>query len=159
MLFRSQKLEMGNKREFNMGGLNDALDEAESILTGQKTGKTPTSSGIGSMVDSMAAWGGLTTSGAAEADRLKSIGGALVAKMPRMEGPQSDKDVMLYREMAGRVGDDTIPIRRRLDALQEVRKLYAKYDKQSTGGASGGWDGADRRQTPRSTSNRVVVDY
>jgi hypothetical protein len=156
-----QKQEMGNKREFNMGGLNPSLDEAERILTGAATGKTPTSSSIGSMVDSVGSVFGVAPSGAAEADKLKSIGGALVAKMPRMEGPQSDKDVMLYREMAGRIGDDTIPISRRMAALQTVRDLYSKYDKQNPqigiAGAPPLTGVTDRRAQPR--GNRVVVDY
>jgi len=49
-----------------------------------------------------------------------------------MEGPQSDADTRLYREMAGRVGDETLSIQRRLDALDEVEKIYSKYGK-STG--------------------------
>lgn len=145
-----QQNQMNNKRTFNMQGINGALDEAESILTGQSTGKLPTSSGVGSMVDSVAGFFGASPSGAAEADKLRSIGGALVAKMPRMEGPQSDKDVQLYREMAGQVGDASIPIQRRLAALQTVRQLYAKYE----GGGQ-----PERRSEPRNSSNRVVVDF
>ena len=131
--------EMDAKRDFNMGGLNAALDEAETLLTGAGK-KSPTSSGVGSLVDTMAGWVGVSPNGAPEAAKLKAIGGALVAKMPRMEGPQSDKDVMMYREMAGLIGDDTVPIARRLAALNTVRTLYAKYDKgPQAGGASGGW--------------------
>jgi hypothetical protein len=53
--------------------------------------------------------------------------GALVSKMPKMSGPQSDKDVLLYREMAGQVGDSTIPVARRQAAAAEVRRLNEKY--------------------------------
>jgi hypothetical protein len=155
-----QKNEMANKREFNMGGLNSSLDEAERILTGQ-TGKLPTSSWVGNTVDSLASIVGAAPAGAAEADQLRSIGGALVAKMPRMEGPQSDKDVQLYREMAGQVGDATLPLSRRLAALKTVRDLYGKYEGNQVGiaGAPPLTGITERRQQPRSNSNRVVVDY
>lgn len=81
------------------------------------------------MWDALAGQVGSTPSGATEAQRMKVLGGALTSKMPRMEGPQSDKDTQLYREMAGLVGDDTVPIPRRLDALDQVSKLWLKYEK------------------------------
>lgn len=157
------KAQMANKREFNMGGINDALDAAQAILEGKAgpavkgiptASPTPTNSLFGSLADSAASWFGAAPAGAAPADQLRAIGGALVAKMPRMEGPQSDKDVALYSKMAGQIGDDTIPIQRRLTALQTVRELFAKYENQnSRAGASGSWDGQDRRQGGR------VVDF
>lgn len=133
-----QRGEMEGKREFNMGGINDALNTAEQILKGngpvvagvQTKRPLPTSSAVGSGIDTVAGWFGTAPKGAAEADQLRSIGGALVAKMPRMEGPQSDKDVQLYREMAGQLGDSSLPISRRLAALKTVRDLYAKYERQ-----------------------------
>lgn len=140
-----QKGEMEQKRDFNMQGVNAALDEAEAILTGRggvKAGGVrgnsplPTASGIGSLVDSAASFVGYAPDGAAQADQLRSIGGALVAKMPRMEGPQSDKDVALYTQMAGQIGDSSMPISRRLEALKTVRQLYAKYEKNGTQGAA-----------------------
>lgn len=147
---RKQIQEMENKRSFNMGGVNDALNTAERILSGgQKDGKlggkpsvAPTQSMLGSAADWLGSVVGYAPEGAAEADQLRSIGGSLVAKMPRMEGPQSDKDVQLYREMAGQIGDATLPVSRRLAALKIVRDLYAKYEKTpqaAGGGASGGW--------------------
>lgn len=137
-----QRQEMEGKRQFNMGGINDALNMAERILRGGQDdakalpGKaqrnSPTQSGFGTALDWLASQVNIAPKGAAEADQLRSIGGSLVAKMPRMEGPQSDKDVEMYREMAGRIGDSTLPISRRLGALQVVRDLYAKYEGGST---------------------------
>ena len=119
------------KKEAQMEGLGDAISQAKSILEGvapdQKS--LPTGSGIGSMWDALAGQVGSTPSGATEAQRMKVLGGALTSKMPRMEGPQSDKDTQLYKEMAGLVGDDTVPIPRRLDALDQVSKLWLKYEK------------------------------
>ena len=84
--------------------------------------------------------------------QLKVLAGALVSKMPKMSGPQSDKDVQLYREMAGQIGDSTLPIETRTAALNQVEALNRKYaglpSAQESGGAittgapaaaAGGW--------------------
>ncbi len=123
------------KRDFNMQGLTSVIDSAEQLL---KSKDKPTHSGVGALVDTAGAIVGVSPKGAAEADQLRAIGGALTAKMPRMEGPQSDKDVALYREMAGQVGNASLPVERRLAALQQVKGLWQKYEKSqpvSTGGA------------------------
>lgn len=99
------------------------VDQAESIL---KTGGA-TGSGAGSMIDSGAAFFGRSTQGAQASAQLQAIGSMLTAKMPKMSGPQSDKDVQLYREMAGAVGDASKPIQTRLAALQTVREIQQRY--------------------------------
>jgi hypothetical protein len=117
------------KNKVKMGGAEELIDEAEAILNGPVK---PTNSLAGSLYDKAASVIGSSPEGAAEADKLKVIGGALVSKMPRMEGPQSDKDTVLYREMAGRVGDDTLPVARRKAALETVKQLYVKYAPTNT---------------------------
>ena len=116
-----------SKREINMNGLGSMLNRAEVILTDKSN--PPTHSGFGTAADSAGALVGVAPKGAAQADELRVIGGSLVSKMPRMEGPQSDKDVALYRESAGNVADSTLPIERRVAALKTVRALFSKYEK------------------------------
>ena len=116
--------EAGAKREFNMAGAPDIVNEARAILTSKTK---PTGSGIGTIADIVGATVGYSPSGAAQADKLRAIGGQLVAKMPRMEGPQSDRDVALYTQMAGQIGDSTIPVARRLEALKTVEGIVNKY--------------------------------
>jgi len=118
------------KRQFNMSGINEALDRAEGLLKGDIK---PTSSFVGAAQDFLGRAVGFSPEGADQAAQLKAIGGALTAKMPRMEGPQSDKDTQLYREMAGQVGDNTLPISTRVAALQEVKRIWAKYEGLNTG--------------------------
>lgn len=128
------------KKTRNLEQMPDLISSAKAILQGNggvdaqgqpiKT-QLPTQSYGGAAVDVLGGLIGKTPQGAAQADRLKVIGGAMVMAMPRMEGPQSDADVRLYREMAGRVGDETVSIQRRLAALDEVEKLYSKYNKTS----------------------------
>lgn len=128
------------KRTFNMSGIGQTIDKAEKILkgldpsTGLATAK-PTGSGVGTAIDKAAGFVGISPSGSAQADQLRAVAGALTAKMPRMEGPQSDKDVQLYREAAAQVGDSTIPIENRLAALQVVKDLWAKYEYKEGGAA------------------------
>jgi hypothetical protein len=92
------------------------LDKATASLTG--TG-----------VDVLAGAFGKSTEGAQAAAQLKAIQGALVAKMPKMSGPQSDKDVVLYREMAGQIGDSTLPVDTRKAALGTIRQIQERYAK------------------------------
>ena len=128
---------MENKRQFNMQGIGETIQEADDILSGVKRGEDgvtqgaplPTGSGVGSLYDSAAGFFGASPAGSIEAQRLKAVGGALVAKMPRMEGPQSDKDVQLYRESAAEVGNPSTPVARRKAALETVKGLWAKYER------------------------------
>ena len=118
------------KRDVNMNGVSNVISQASDILTG-KNGALPTGSPIGAAVDAVGGVFGASPAGASEAQTLKALAGALTAKMPRMEGPQSDKDVQLYREMAADVGNPMIPRARRIAALEVVKKLYTKYDKSA----------------------------
>ena len=126
----------------------ELLDEAERLLPGA-TGST-----LGAIRDRAAGAVGVSTTGAQRAAALRTIGGQLTSKMPRMQGPQSDKDVQLYREMAGDLANDQLPVETRMVALETIRDLNRKY----AGGPRGG--GAQRTITRRGTMNgRRVVQY
>ena len=127
----SEAGKMEAKRQFNMQGIGATIAEAESLLTDKA--KPPTGSGVGSLVDTAAGFVGMTPEGAKEAQQLRAIGGALTSKMPRMEGPQSDRDTLLYKEMSGMVGDSTIPVERRIAALEKVKEIWAKYERLNPG--------------------------
>jgi len=136
-----------NKRQFNMQGIGATIQEAENLLTNKA--KPPTGSGVGTAMDYAASMIGASPAGSIEAQQLKAIGGALTAKMPRMEGPQSDRDTQLYKEMAGMVGNSMLPVDRRVAALEKVKDLWSKYERLNPGafegggkqpqGAGGGW--------------------
>lgn len=103
------------------------IDQAEALLD------KATGSLTGTAVDVVAGALGKSTEGAQAASKLKAIQGALVAKMPKMSGPQSDKDVLLYREMAGQVGDSTLPVETRKAALETIRQIQERYAKVPKG--------------------------
>lgn len=146
-------VEQQQKREGAAAGVNNVITQAQGLLKGVDlthpivNGKAvevplPTNSGIGAGLDWLGSLGGISTGGAETADQLKVLGSRLVLSMPRMEGPQSDSDRRLYTDMAGQVGDPTIPIARRLKALESVRQIVGKYDTSAPPNSAGGtsWD-------------------
>lgn len=97
------------------------LNQADPLLKGS------TGSYSGAAIDKVAQLFGASTPGSINAQQLKAIEGALVAKMPKMSGPQSDKDVQLYRQMAALIGDETVPYERKAAAVQSVREIQERY--------------------------------
>lgn len=116
------------KTQIAHAGTADAIARARAILTGQAGNALPTESGLGTAVDYAGSLVGYTPKGAEQADQLRVVGGSLVRNVPRFEGPQSDKDVAYYKEVAGRIGDSTLPIQRRLAALDEVERIWGEYE-------------------------------
>lgn len=107
--------------------IQDATDAMSILKQAAPLVNKSTSSGIGAGVDWALGGLGISTSGADTAADLKVLGGALVSKMPKMSGPQSDKDVALYKEMAGKLGDATVPASQKRNAMQTLMNLQAKY--------------------------------
>jgi len=129
-------IESQQNKEQKMAGFGDAIAEARQILTGTDpltgnagTKPLPTASGVGSLVDYLGNLGGVAPRGQNEAKRLEVVAGILTSKVPRMEGPQSDKDVELYKKMAGDAGNSGLPISTRLSALDTMQKLFSKYER------------------------------
>jgi hypothetical protein len=121
---------------FNAGGAGagspvarqrEATEAVDIVLQAAPLVRQSTASGIGAGVDWAAGLVGASPKGADVAAQLKVLGGALVSKMPKMSGPQSDRDVMLYKEMAGKLGDPTVPTSQKEAALQTIYDLNAKY--------------------------------
>ncbi|MRT30818.1 hypothetical protein [Herbaspirillum sp. CAH-3] len=111
----------GNQRTQDAKDVLAIADEADKLLAKASNGYL--SSGYNQALGALG-----SSTAAAQADaQLKVLQGAMVSKMPKMSGPQSDKDVLLYREMAGQIGDPTVPVAQRRAALQTVRDLQRKY--------------------------------
>lgn len=94
---------------------------------------TATGSTVGSLRDSALSLIGKDSDASKAASQLAVIGGQMVSKMPKMSGPQSDKDVLLYREMAGRIGDPSVTSGNKAAALQTIQMLNEKYLAQNQG--------------------------
>lgn len=117
------------KRAFAANDSLGLLDQAEPLIP------LSTGSGAGALWDSGAGFFGISNQGAQAGAQLKTIAGQLVAKMPRMEGPQSDRDVQLYKDMAGNLADTTKPREERMAALKTLRELQRKYANQAPASA------------------------
>jgi hypothetical protein len=113
--------EVSAKREASAKNLMTVLDEADNLI-GKATG-----SYLGAGVDQAARVFGGATGGDKAIAQLKVLEGNLMMNQPRMEGPQSDKDVLLYRQNAGQIGDPTVPNSIKKAALKEIRKITEKY--------------------------------
>ena len=112
---QTQEKDIQAERDYQ--GASDAIREALPLMA------KSTASGIGKTYDDVMAYFGNSTEGADAAAALDVIGGRLVSMQPKMSGPQSDKDVLLYQKMAGNVADSTKPISQRLNALRSMKAL------------------------------------
>ena len=119
--------------------LSDAKDVLEIIRIAEPLIDKATNSYVGAGVDQAARVFGKATDGGLAISQLKALQAALMLKMPRMEGPQSDRDVQLYREAAGEIGDPTVPAENKRAALEVIKAINQKY---TSGGASGGASGS-----------------
>lgn len=125
-LLKTQETPQDKAQAERVQTATDALDLIQQAKGIFDQGKA-TESWLGKARDVAASTIGKSTEGAQASAQLKALGGALVSKMPKMSGPQSDKDVALYREMAGQIADETIPLETRKAALQTVEQIQRKY--------------------------------
>ena len=141
------------KNQKNMGKLGDLITQARGILP------NATASGIGAKMDEANRFVGRTTPGAQAAAKLSAIGGNMLMMMPRMEGPQSDRDVENYKLMTGKIGDPTIPAAERAAAMDAIEEIASRY--------AGGTPAVAAPQAPKATilrtgkdaSGRKVIQY
>lgn len=126
------KGEAATKKEAAARGLVPILDQAEKLLDGA------TGSYAGALYDEGARVFGASTGGARNIAQLKVIEGQIMMNQPRMEGPQSNLDQQLYRQMAAQIGDPTVPNQTKKAAFQTLREINSRYMGQH--GASGDWE-------------------
>lgn len=143
------------KNQKNMSKLGDLIGQAREILP------NATASGIGAKADEANRFFGRTTPGAQAAAKLSAIGGNMLMMMPRMEGPQSDRDVENYKLMTGKIGDPTIPAAERAAAMDAIEEIASRY----AGGAPAAQQSAAPaakatiQRTGRDASGRKVIQY
>ena len=87
---------------------------------------------------------GIPTNKSAADAQLQVISAGLTANVPRMEGPQSNTDLLEYKRAAANVADKNIPYQTRMKALETVISLNEKYSKTPTAPP-----GSVRRITPK----------
>lgn len=124
--------ETAAKRTAAAKNLMPLIDQAEGLL------KTATGSYGGAGIDQAARVFGASTAGAQSIAQLRVLEGNIMMAQPRMEGPQSNMDVALYRQMAAQIGDPTVPNVTKKAALSALKNLYKKYDSNSAAPAGNG---------------------
>lgn len=129
--------------------LATAINQAEALLP------KATGSYAGAAVDAMGHVIGVTSPSSLAASQLDTISGWMTANVPRMEGPQSDKDVENYRIMAAKVGDRTVPTKERLASLQTLKELQNKYSDLNKNIATGGQNTFDTKKEALSLDDLV----
>jgi len=115
--------------------MRDALESNALLDQAEKAGPLATGSGAGSARDYLGSLVGVSTEGAKSAAQMKVIGASLTAKVPKMTGPQSDKDVAMYKEAAGNMANEKLPWETRLAAVATIREINNRqlgYAKEGT---------------------------
>lgn len=87
-----------------------------------------TGSYFGAALDQGARAFGKSTGGDIAIAQLRTLEANLMLNQPRMEGPQSNLDVALYKQAAGEIGDPTVPRPRKLAALDVIERMHRKYN-------------------------------
>lgn len=113
------------KKGANAKTINGVLDIADPLID------AATGSLVGAGADKLAAAFGKAPEGAQAIAQLQVLQAGLMLNQPRMEGPQSDRDVELYRQAAGSLGDPTVPRETKKAALRTIRMLQDKYTARS----------------------------
>lgn len=129
-----------NKKSKNAESTIDLVAEAEKYLPKATNGL------IGKTITGVAKMSGTSTDASKADARLKVISAALVGNVPRFEGPQGVLDVELYKQAAGDIANPEIPTADRQAALNTIKDLKKKYNKNST------------QETPRQRLNRLRAE-
>jgi hypothetical protein len=134
----------GNGANSSTQHIADAKESNALLDQVEKIGDTATGSRLGNVRDAIAGTFGQATNGAKGAAQMKVLGASLTAKVPKMSGPQSDKDVAMYKEAAGNVSDPNTPWELKKAAIQVIREInnrqlgYGNDISQNTKPSGGG---------------------
>lgn len=100
-----------------------AITEIEDAIKPGGLLEKSTASGAGKLADMGAAFFGSATPGAIAAASLKPIADLGLKMIPRFEGPQSDKDTASYKEAAGQLANEALPVETRKAAAQTMVRI------------------------------------
>lgn len=128
--------ETAAKRAAAAKNLLPLINKAEGLI------ETATGSYGGAGIDQTARVFGASTAGAQSIAQLRVLEGNIMMAQPRMEGPQSNMDVALYRQMAAQIGDPTVPNVTKKAALGALKSLYQKYETNTAAPAGNNAGGA-----------------
>jgi hypothetical protein len=103
--------------------LDYAVSELENAIKKGGDLEAATGSGIGAAVDVLAGVGGYATPGSLATARLRPVQDIVLKMVPRFEGPQSNLDVISYRQASGDLANDKLPVEARKAAAETIIRL------------------------------------
>jgi hypothetical protein len=139
------------KRTMQSGNALAVIAEARPLIN------IATGSGVGARADEAAALIGRSPAGADAIAKLRVLQANLMMNQPRMEGPQSDRDVQLYREAAGKIGDPTTPRSQKLAALDAIENIHRRYVNNPMGTAAASTTRVDTLPSPSSVAVGTIA--
>jgi hypothetical protein len=146
---RSEALKLANQGAPALAKPDTKTTQGQTVLDVAKRAELvlpKASSGIISNLFTMATdAAGIPTDKSAADAQLRVLGGQLTLAQPRMEGPQSNADSILYQQMAASVANPNVPYQTRMKALNTVIELNEKYAATPTAPPPG----SVRRITPK----------
>jgi hypothetical protein len=108
----------------NAGVLRAAVLKAQTLLP------IATGSGAGAIRDKVTDFFGIETDPAKAATDLETVAAQLIRFAPRFKGQDSNRDVQIYNQAVGAIGDRTKPASYRMQALATAQMLINKYSRQ-----------------------------
>ena len=123
---RAASAEFNKKLRANIENAKDSFGLLRSAAETLSSGK-PSSGRLENIVTGTGEFFGIGGPSSKADATLTILGTKLTSKVPRFEGPQSDKDTALYQAAAGDLGNANKPIATRLAAIQEMINLNKKY--------------------------------
>jgi hypothetical protein len=115
---------------------SDAVSVKSVIQQAREAIPKATGSTGGAALDSFYALSGKATEGAKAIAKLRVLQANLMMNQPRMEGPQGEKDVELYQQAAGQIGDPNVPREIKLEALNTIEEINNRYEARASGATS-----------------------
>ena len=103
--------------------LDYAISELENAIKLGGALESATSSGAGALADTAAGFVGYATPGAIASAQLKPVQDIILKMVPRFEGPQSDRDVISYRQASGELANEKLPVKVRQAAAETIIRL------------------------------------
>jgi len=95
-----------------------------------------TGSTVGSLRDKAGNMVGHSSKSSQAAAQLAVIGAGLTSRIEKQPGPTSDKDMALYKEAAGNLGDPTIPAGQKREAAKTIMRINQAILDDAQGGTA-----------------------
>lgn len=120
---KAQQQGAWNEKATQASNLDTMFSNAENLL---KT-DAPSGSWLGAGWSNLKSGTGFSDEQTQADSALEALGPAATLNIPRMEGPQSDADRLLYQKAAGDLANKTKARGDRLKAIETIRALNHKY--------------------------------